>query len=320
MAPERRILILGGAGFVGKHLNAALREEFGEAARVINTSRDPLDDKTLKLDICDTSAVRSIVRTENPTHVINLVGVAAPLEAKQNPDLAWELHALAPERIGHMLCREAPDCWLLHVSSGLIYGRTALESRQIDEKARLDPMDTYAMTKAAGDLAMGVLAGEGLKCLRLRPFNHTGPGQSEDFAMPAFAAQIARIKVGAKEPILHVGNLSATRDFLDVRDVADAYAALIACSDTLKPGAIYNIASGTGHRIEKLLDMLVSISGAKLSIESDPDRQRPSDLPSIVGNSAAIRRDTGWVPKRSIAETLQDTLHYYAGLIKAKET
>lgn len=316
MTAELRILVLGGGGFVGGHLHAALSAHLGDAARVINTTQSPQDTTTLALDIRDTEAVRAVVRRERPTHIINLVGIAAPVEARRNPDLAWELHALAPDRLGRVLRDEMPECWLLHISSGLVYGRAVLEVPMIDESVRLDPIDTYAMTKAAGDLAMAVLAEDGVKCLRLRPFNHTGPGQSEDFAVPAFAAQIARIKADLQDPVLKVGNLSAVRDFLDVRNVVEAYAQIVACADKLEPGAIYNIASGTGSSMRNILDTLVKISGANVTIELDPDRQRPSDLPVIVGNSGALSRDTGWTARRSMEQTLADTLEYFSALVE----
>lgn len=307
----RCILVLGGGGFVGAYLVAALAARFGNDAHIINTTRSPQDGTILSLDICNTESARAIVRQHRPTHVINLAGIAAPAEAHRKPELAWELHALAPDRLGRMLHEEVPECWFLHVSSGLIYGRTARDGRAIDETARLDPMDTYAMTKAAGDLALGVLAGQGLKCLRLRPFNHTGPGQSEDFAVPAFAAQIARIKTGLQEPILTVGNLAAIRDFLDVRDVAKAYVELVQCTDTVEPGAIYNIASGAGRSMSDILDRLVEISGVEITIELDPNRQRASDLPVIIGNAEALSRQSGWSQQIPMEQTLTDTLAYF---------
>lgn len=307
MPAEPRIIVLGGSGFVGLHLLDALAAQFGDTARVLNTGRDA-GPEIMALDICDTAAVRELVLQEKPTHIINLAAIAAPAEARRDSRLAWELHALAPDRLGQMLLAEMPDCWFLHVSTGLVYGRTALDVPAVDETARLDPIDTYAMTKSAGDLALGVLAGEGLKCLRLRPFNHIGPGQSESFAIPAFASQIVRIKAGLQEPVLKVGNLSAVRDFLDVRDVADAYATLIGCTDKLEPGSIFNIASGTGLTMKTLLGQLVEMSGIEVSIEPDPERQRPSDLPHIVGNAKALSKTTGWSPHTPLERTLADTL------------
>ena len=310
MVADTRILVLGGGGFVGAHLHAALIAQFGQKARILNTTRTPLDSLTLALDIQDTEAVRVVVQQENPTHIINLVGIAAPTEARRNPDRAWELHALAPDRLGRMVLHEAPECWLFHVSSGLIYGRSALDGLPVDESALLDPMDTYAMTKAAGDLAMGVLAGDGLKCIRLRPFNHTGPGQTKDFVVPAFSAQIARIKLGQQPPVIQVGNLKAERDFLDVRDVVAAYVPLIRQVDHLRSGGIYNISSGRAVSMQHILDRLIQMSGLKISVEPDPSRQRPSDLPCIVGAADTLARDIGWRPTFSLDQTLYETLLY----------
>jgi GDP-4-dehydro-6-deoxy-D-mannose reductase len=310
MGEEPCILVLGGGGFGGTHLRTALAARFGDGARIINTTRTPVDSGTLALDIRDTHAVGSVVQREKPTHIINLVGIAAPIEARRNPALAWELHALAPDRLGRMLLREAPDCWLFHVSSGLIYGRTALDGKPVDERALLNPMDIYAVTKAAGDLAMGVLAGEGLKCLRLRPFNHTGPGQTEDFVVPAFSAQIARIKAGLQLPVMQVGNLDAERDFLDVRDVVAAYTALIVRAADLRSGTIYNISSGCAVSMREIVDRLIQMSKLKITVEPDPSRQRPSDLPRIVGCNDALAGDIGWKPAFNLNQTLYETLLY----------
>lgn len=308
MTSAPRILLLGAAGFVGSYLRLELASRFPDGA-IVATSREPQENTGLEsLDIGDSEAVRALVRRENPTHVVNLAGIAAPVVARKYPDIAWEVHAKAPERLGRILLEEAPDCWLLHVGSGLVYGRTALSGNPLDEGCALSPMDPYGVTKAAGDLAVGALANEGLNCIRLRPFNHTGPGQTEDFVVPAFAAQIARIKMGEQPPVMHVGELSAIRDFLDVRDVAEAYAQVIAASDLLTPGTIFNVASNQGTSVEVILNELIAISGVDVEVVLDPARQRPSDIPSIVGSADALRDATGWRPKRSLRQTLIDTL------------
>lgn len=309
MSSELCVILLGAGGFVGSHLRAELESRFGGAARVVATTRTPGDALTEALDLSDTEALRAVIRRERPTHMVNLVGIAAPVEARNHPALAWEVHACAPERLGRVLMEEAPDCWLLHVSSGLIYGRSASHGGAVDESAALAPVDPYAVTKAAGDLAIGALANDGLKCLRLRPFNHIGPGQSEDFVVPAVAAQIVRIREGRQPPVLRIGNLSAVRDFLDVRDVVAAYAMLIADSHTLTPGTIFNIASGSGVRIEAVLHELIALSGIGMTVELDPARQRPSDLPVCVGDAHALSHATGWHPQRSLTQTLSDTLN-----------
>lgn len=313
MLPDLRIVILGAGGFVGTHLRAALLARFGGVARIIATSLSPQERSTLALDLRDADALRDLFQREQPTHVVNLAGLAAPADAARKPELAWELHAIAPERLGRIVLQQVPDCWLLHVSSGLIYGRTALDVDTLTETSLLAPMDTYAVTKAAGDLALGALAQSGLKVVRLRPFNHTGPGQSEAFVVPAFAAQLARIRAGAQPPVIRVGNLDAARDFLDVRDVVDAYVSLIAQPDACPSGTIFNVASGQAVPTREILDRLIQLSGLEVAIEADPARQRPSDLPTIAGSSSALKKATGWAPKWTLEQTLRATLGFYEG-------
>lgn len=307
-APDFRILLFGAGGFVGSHLRCQLARQFGNRARIVATSRAQEGGGIEPLDLTDTEAVRAVIQREQPTHAVNLAGIASPPEARAKPALAWEVHACAPERLGRILLEERPECWLFHVGSGLAYGRSAIDGRAVGESSILAPMDPYGVTKAAGDIAMGALADDGLKCVRLRPFNHTSPGQTKDFVVPAFTAQLARIRAGSQKPVLRVGDLSAIRDFLDVRDVVAAYATLIAQSDRLAPGAIFNVASGVGVSMENALRELVELSGMEVKIEPDPARQRQSDLPVIVGNAQAMRDFSGWAPRYSLTETLSDML------------
>jgi GDP-4-dehydro-6-deoxy-D-mannose reductase len=290
-----RLLVTGAAGFVGRHLLAELGSRFGARAAVTATARLAVDGFTT-LDVTDTAAVTDALRTVRPTHVINLAAIAAPADARSDPDAAWRLHARAPAALGRAILATVPGCWLLHVSSGMVYGRSGLAGVPLAETAALAPLDEYAVTKAAGDLALGALVQEGLRCVVLRPFNHTGPGQSDAFAIPAFAAQVARIEAGLAEPVLRVGNLDAVRDFLDVRDVARAYAEVVAATAALQPGTVLNVASGVPVRMEAMLAMLLAASSRPIRVEPDPSRLRPSDLGFIVGDAARLRALTGWAP------------------------
>ena len=141
-----------------------------------------------------------------------------------------------------------------------------------------------------------------------RPFNHTGPRQTPAFAASSFARQIALAERGATEPVIRVGNLDARRDISDVRDVIRAYTALMAQG---VPGTIYNIASGVGVPIRGLLDALVARARVDVRVETDPERLRPIDTPVIVGDSARLRRLTGWQPALSLDRTLDDLLDYW---------
>lgn len=314
MSGRTRVLILGAGGFVGVHLREAFAERMSDTADVVATSLNGSRDGIRALDILDCHAIASALSDLKPSHVINLAGIAAPVTARRNRSLAWRLHCQAAETLGFMILQHVPDAWLLHVGSGLAYGQTAVGRKCLSEADPLAPTDPYTASKAAGDLAIGALAFDGLKCLRLRPFNHVGRGQSRDFVVSSFASQLADMMSGSAPPVIRVGNLDAARDFLDVRDVADAYVTLVERSEDLAQGAIYNIASGTTWTISAVLDELIALSGLDVSIEIDPERQRPSDIPRICGSSKRLTADTEWRPRHNFKTTLSDTLNSFRSL------
>jgi GDP-4-dehydro-6-deoxy-D-mannose reductase len=259
--------------------------------------------------VTDPAAVSAGVREFRPTHVFNLAGLAAPAAAAADPRAAWQVHVQGVLNLAQAILDYAPDCWLLNAGSGLVYGESAKPGLPLDENALLVPVDEYAVTKAAADLALGALTRRGLKCIRFRPFNHTGAGQSGAFVIPAFAMQIAQIEAGLAAPVIRVGNLDAERDFLDVRDVADAYALVVQSAETLgESGLILNIASGIPQRIGDILERLLGQSRVAIAVEQDPARLRPSDLPRIIGDSSRLRKKLGWAPRYSFDDTLAAVL------------
>jgi GDP-4-dehydro-6-deoxy-D-mannose reductase len=219
--------------------------------------------------------------------------------------MSWRVHVEGPLNIARSILDKAPNCWLFHVGSGLVYGESAKQGLPLNERTLLAPVDEYSVTKAAADLALGALTRKGLKSIRFRPFNHTGPGQTDAFAVPAFARQIARIEAGLAPPVVRVGNLDAERDFLDVRDVAHAYALAVQTSNALDPGMILNIASGIPRRMEDILKWLLAQSSVGIAIERDPNRLRPSDMPRIIGDASCARARLGWTPECAFEDTLQ---------------
>lgn len=301
-----RILVVGAGGFVGRHLVAALAAEHGADA-VVSAGRDGAP---VPLDLTDDAQVRSVLDAVRPSHVVNLAGLAAPEEARAHETRAWALHVHAPVGLGRALAARVPDAWLLHVGSGLAYGRTALHGRPISETEALEPLDPYGLTKAAGDMALGTLAAEGVRVVRLRPFNHTGPGQSQAFAVPAFARQIARIEAGLSPPTLSVGNLDAARDFLHVADVVSAYAAVLRATDALTSGEALNVASGVAVPMREVVGRLLALSCRRIEICPDPTRARESDLPTIAGDAAALRARTGWRPLAGLDRALDEVLAF----------
>lgn len=307
-----RLLITGANGFVGRHLLAHIRQRGEADMEVLATSRTAADDPILgrfaALDIADGEATAAALRDFRPTHVMHLAGISSPVSAGGDPMEIWRTNMDATVRLAHAILAHAPQCWLLFAGSGLVYGATARTRERLDEDCLLAPTNAYAATKAAADLALGALAGSGLKTLRLRPFNHTGPGQTDAFVVPAFAAQIARIEAGREAPVMRVGDLSAERDFLDVRDVVDAYLACIAATTQLPSGTILNIASGVPRRMRDVLDQLLAMSCVRIHVETDPARLRPGDIARYVGDAARAERLIGWRPQRRFEDTLREVL------------
>lgn len=289
-----QILVTGGSGFVGSHLLPALRARFPGR-----------DIAAPAFDVADSAAADAIAHAQ-PGTIIHLAAIAAPADARRDPETAWRVNlhgTLNVARAAHAV----PGCTLLFASTADAYGHSFAAGRALDETAPLAPLNAYGATKAAADLALGAMAAEGLRVVRLRPFNHTGPGQSDAFAVPAFARQIARIEAGVQPPVIEVGALDAVRDFLDVRDVCDAY---VRCVDrALAPGTILNIASGVGRRVGDVLAELIALSGVAAEIRTDHARLRPTDIASAVGDPARARAALDWAPlvpwERTLAETLE---------------
>jgi GDP-4-dehydro-6-deoxy-D-mannose reductase len=232
----RKVLITGANGFVGPHLGLALRSMFGDHIQIAATSRsqglDPALGEIEKLDVTDANAVNQTIQRYQPSHVVNLAGLAAIRASVDNPALAWQVHVYGALNIANAIINHVPNCVLISVGSGQVYGASGLSGQPLTETALLAPTNAYEVTKAAADLALGGLAVQGLRCIRMRPFNHTGQGQTEAFVIPSFAMQIARIEAGLQSPVVRVGNLDAERDFLDVRDVTAAYMLLLSQNQT----------------------------------------------------------------------------------------
>ncbi len=305
-----RILVTGAAGFVGRHLLPALRSAF-PAARLLATTQVGVAagwDETHALDITDHAALPSVILAAAPDAVVHLAAQANVAASFADARGTWAANLGGTLALADALREHAPDARLLAVSTGEIYGLSFRSGRPLDEDAPLSPANPYAAAKAAADIALGEMALRGLRVLRARPLNHVGPGQSEHYAVAAFARQVARIEAGLQEPVLRVGALDRWRDFLDVRDVCAAYAAMLARFDTLPNGAAFNLASGTPRRIGDVLSALVARAGITPRVEENAAALRPTDVQVSVGNAQRARTALGWAPSIPWEATLDSVL------------
>ena len=198
---------------------------------------------------------------------------------------------------------------MVAVTSAEIYGVVKPPELPITEASEPDPHHPYGISKwAAGRLIPLYWERYGLPVVEARPFNHIGPRQALGFVVPDFASQLAAIKLGQREPTISVGNLSAERDFTDVRDVVRAYQFL---ADAGQPGKTYIIASGQPVPIHYLLNTLMEMAEVGVAVRYDPQRMRPSDTPVLYGSYDHLRRDTGWEPRIHLRDSLADTLDFW---------
>ena len=301
MAP-RRILLTGAGGFVAGHLRPLLRAAF-PAAEIIE-----MGGQGAKVDLVDGPALAKFVAEVVPDACVHLAAVTAVPAAQADPDTAWRVNLMGTLGLARALQAVNPEAVLLFASSAEIYGRSFAPGVALDEAGVPAPMNTYAATKAAADLALGAMAAGGLRVIRMRPFNHTGPGQSPALVVPAFARQVVRIAAGMQEPRLQVGALDPYRDFLDVRDVCAAYVAALEKADGLAPGVVFNVASGTPRRIGDILATLMAMAGVNAEVSIGAGLVRRAEIPTARGDASAARAVLGWAPAIAWEQTLADVL------------
>jgi GDP-4-dehydro-6-deoxy-D-mannose reductase len=313
-----RVLITGASGFVGRHLIVALAALPDTSEIIAGTygeeTPDLLGIRAVSLDVTDAERTLAVIEAEQPTHVMHLAAISVVSKANQDVRKTWEVNTQGTLNVALAIKGVAPTCRLLFCSSAQVYGGSFRSGKPLAEDAPLDPENIYASSKAAADILVGQMAKDGLRAIRLRPFNHTGPGQPPELAGASFAAQIAAIECGGQEPVIRVGNLSMRREFLDVLDVVDAYVLAIQRFDNLPNGAAFNIASGDAIAVGVILEMLLAMSSKEIEVVSDPGRMRPNDTPVMVGSSETLRRALDWKPRRSLADTLKSVLDYYREL------
>ncbi|ALE00860.1 MULTISPECIES: GDP-mannose 4,6-dehydratase [Pseudomonas] len=310
----QRILITGANGFVGQMLCRKLQQAGHHVVALVSpeSPESACAAESLHCDIRDASGLERAVSRSNLTHVVHLAAITHVPASFEDPLMTWQTNVMGSMNLLQALQRQSPQAFVLFVSSSEVYGEAFKQGIALDENSVCRPMNPYAASKLAAETAFHENFRRGQRGIVVRPFNHIGAGQSADFATASFARQIALIEAGRQAPQLKVGNLQAERDFLDVSDVCDAYIALLKMADTQQTYArCLNICRGEPIRIEAILNQLTALSSSTIEVVNDPDRMRPSDIPSAFGDNSAIRRATDWEPTTTLRDTLATLLNYW---------
>ncbi len=309
----KKALITGINGFVGNHLLHHLLENDIEVYGSIKPGSEKRDSGAKELfdvDILNSVELSNVIRNISPDYIFHLAALTSPSESFKAPQETVTSNIIGQINILQAVKdNELMNTKTLVVSSAEVYGNVKEEDLPINENCPLSPISPYAVSKIAQDFfGLQYYLAHKVQSIRVRPFNHIGPGQSPFFAIPSFAKQIASIERGEQEPVIKVGNLQPKKDFTDVRDVVKAYLLLMEKGEV---GGIYNIGSGTSYKIEDILQMLLRFSTKEISIEQDESRMRPNETPDFICDSSKLKNATGWNPTIPIEDSLRDTLDYW---------
>ena len=313
----RRVLVTGITGFAGSHLVDFMLahggvEIFGLLrwrSRTENIEHFRSQVTLIECDLRDPISTRDAIETVKPDWIFHLAAQSyvptswnAPAESLTT-NLLGQLHVFEAMRHIGIKPRIQIAC------SSEEYGLVHENELPIRESNPLRPLSPYAVSKVAQDLlGYQYFKSYGTDVVRTRGFNHEGPRRPNVFVASDFAWQISEVEKGRREPVIHVGNLDAKRDFTDVRDMVEGYWLAL---EKGEPGEVYNLCSGKAYSIRQVLDLLLGMTKAKIEVRQDPKRLRPSDVPVLIGDGSKFHKVTGWSPKIPFERTLADSLDFW---------
>jgi GDP-4-dehydro-6-deoxy-D-mannose reductase len=305
-------VVTGAAGFVGRHLLEHLQAESkGPLFGLVRDPREldqplPAGVTPLVADLGDASAVREALETARPSRVYHLASQSSVAASLADPLSTLVGNLTLQVNLFQTLVDLGLRPRVLAVGSVEAYGAVPEDEQPIRESAELRPTSAYGVSKATQDLlAYQYFATHGLPIVRVRPFIHIGPGQAARFATPSFARQIVAVERGERPPVMTVGFLDVRRDISDVRDMVRAHRLALEMG---QPGEVYNLGSGRVTTIRDLLDGLRALSPARIRVDVDPARFRPSETPLAVADVSKFERLTRWRAEIPLEQTLADVL------------
>lgn len=312
----KRVLITGAGGFVGQWLTRALLEQghvvFGgtidnDARPALLSDAESGAVQWMKLNVTSDDDVQRALDRSAPDWVVHLAGIAYPPEANASPVRAFEINALGAARLLWSLVPHAKDgaFRVLVVGSAEQYGPHDVSEYPLVESAAAHPLTAYAASKAAQELvALQIFRRTGVPVICTRSFNHSGPGHGESYLLPSLVRRACDLP--KRGGTLRIGNSAPQRDFLHVNDVVDAYLRLL---DRGTPGEVYNVSSGRATSVREIAEHVLNRAGKNAEISVDPALVRPIDMPVQVGDNTKLRRATGWAPRHTLDDIIDDLIH-----------
>jgi GDP-4-dehydro-6-deoxy-D-mannose reductase len=309
-----KVLVTGANGFVGgwlvRRLLSSGHQVAGgsgvETGPELLTPAERAQVDWVPLDLLDDDSVNRFL-SRPADAVVHLAGVASVSDSLRDPLRTWRVNTVGTVRVvsalAHRVAETGDNPLLLVVSTAEVYGQAGPQRRS--ETDPLVPVSPYAASKLAAEVAtLEAWRRTGLRAVVVRPFPHTGPGQSARFVVPAFVERL-RLAKRSGAPVVKTGNLDPVRDLLDVRDVVEAYVGLL---DRGQPGKVYNVASGTGIGLRALFDRIAELVGWHALPEVDASLARPSDIAHLVGSADRLHAATGWSPRITLDQTLRQMI------------
>lgn len=315
---KKKALIIGGAGFVGGYLARHLRDDLGYETIITKLRSETINAEGFEirdLDILDRANTENVLSDIKADVIFHLAAQSSVAVSWKNPQLTVNVNVTGCLNILESVRSiENYSPKILLIGSGEEYGLLPKGTSLVSEETPINPGNPYAVSKAAQNM-FGALYSKvyGMRIVMVRAFNHIGAGQLPQFVTADFCRQAAEIVCGKRENVIRTGNLSAKRDFTDVRDVVRAYGML---AEKGRDGETYNVGSGKSISIEELLCKIIELSGVSIKREIDPKRLRPSDIPEIRADISKLQRDTGWSPQIELSQTLGEMLEVEIDKIK----
>lgn len=313
---KKKALITGVTGFAGSHLTELLLSEGVEVHGILRwrSKMDNIESIQDKIhiheaDLLDAHSLYTVIDEIRPDYIFHLAAQSYVQSSWSSPSNTLETNVIGSVNIFEAVRKSGLPIAIQIACSSEEYGRVLPNEIPINENNPLRPLSPYAVSKLAMDyLGYQYWESYGMRIIRTRGFNHTGPRRGDVFAESTFARQIAEIEKGKKKPVVMVGNLDARRDYTDVRDMVRAYFLSV---QKCKSGEVYNIATGKSWRIGDVLDLLLSKSSVKIKVVQDKTRLRPSDVEVLIGDATKFKKVTGWKPVIPFEKTMEDLLNYW---------